>query len=382
MKPNRHYDLGVGEGQKEQGMTLGWGVIGTGNHATHRMAPAITRARGARLVAVCSRSPERAEAFAREHGAFRSYASYEDLLQDPEVHVVYISTPNGFHAEQTLQAAQAGKHVLCEKPMALTVAEAEGMVQACRQAGIKLGVSLQNLFHPAHQEMRRRIRQGQAGELLLLLGEYSRDLAEPSRAWKGDPSLAGGGAIMGLGTHVLDLLRFLAGQEVEEVRAQADSPAWGLPVDDLVLAILKFPGGLRASMVSGYYVPRALNSVVAYGARARLVGLGTVGMNLQGSLLVEGEEGSTRQEFPGEDPLLGNYVRLVEAFVHAVEEDIEPSASGEDGLELVRMVDAVLESARTGQVVPIRRQQAPRAPKGRSHSGKRSQGHPPYGEEA
>ena len=355
MKPNRHYDLGGGGGQKGQGMALGWGVIGTGNHATHRMVPAITRARGARLVAVCSRSPERAEAFAREHGASRSYASYEELLRDPEVRVVYIATPNALHAEQTLQAAQAGKHVLCEKPMALTVAEAEGMVQACRQAGVKLGVTLQNRFHPAHQEMRRRIHQGQAGELLLLLGEYSRDFAQPSRAWKSDPSLAGGGAVMGMGTHVLDLFRFLSGQNVEEVRAQADSPGWGLSVDDLVLAILKFPGRLRASMVSGYYVPRAMNSVVVYGTRARLVGLGTVGMNLQGSLLVEREEGSSRQEFPGEDPLLGNYVRLIEAFVHAVEEDIETRASGEDGLELVRMVDAVLESARTGRAVPIRR---------------------------
>ncbi|MBI2871895.1 MAG: Gfo/Idh/MocA family oxidoreductase [Chloroflexi bacterium] len=336
-------------------MAVGWGIIGAGNHANLIMAPAIKRAQSAPIVAVCSRDAARAEVFAREHGVARAYTSYEELLRDPEVSVVYVATPNALHAEQACQAAQAGKHVLCEKPMALTVADAEGMLRACESAGVKLGVTLQNRFHPAHQEMRRRIRQGEAGELLLLLGEYSRALLRPVSAWKTDPSLAGGGAVMGLATHVLDLFRFLTGQEVEEVRAQADSPGWGQPVDDLVLAALKFSGRLRASMVSGYYVPRALNSVVVYGTRARLVGLGTVGMDLRGSLLVEGEEGSIRQEFADEDAALGNYVRMVQQFVRAVEEGTGPEASGEDGLELVRIVDAVRESARTGRAVSLRR---------------------------
>ncbi|MFQ5860750.1 MAG: Gfo/Idh/MocA family protein [Dehalococcoidia bacterium] len=336
-------------------MTLGWGIVGIGLHANHIMAPAITRAHGARLVGVCSRDLKRAQAFAREHGASHAYTLYEEMLRDPKVQAVYIATPNALHAGQTVQAARAGKHVLCEKPLALTVAEAEGMVQLCREVGVKLGAALQNRFHPAHIEMRRLIASGEVGELVLLLGEYSRDFAQPSRAWKGDPALAGGGAVMGMGTHVIDLFRFLTGQEVEEVLARADATAWDLPVDDLLLAILKFPGRLRATMVSGYYVPRAYNSVVVYGSKARLTGLGTVGMYHRGTLLVERDDGSTKKEFPADDPTRDNYVQMVEAFVRAVEEDTEPKASGADGLELVRLVEAVLESARRAEAVAIRR---------------------------
>ncbi|MEE8443200.1 MAG: Gfo/Idh/MocA family oxidoreductase, partial [Dehalococcoidia bacterium] len=326
-----------------------------GNHANRIMAPAITRAKNSRLVAVCSRDSERAQAFARAHGAEHTYTSYEDLLRDPKVDAIYIATPNALHAAQAIQAAGARRHVLCEKPLTLTVAEAERVVQASRDAGTKLGVALQNRFHPAHIEMRRLIQSGEAGEILLLQGEYSRDLTQPTSTWKADVSLAGGGAIMGMGNHVFDLFRFLTGQEVEEVTAWTDATTWNLPVDDMVMAMLRFSGGVRATMVSGYYVPRAYNSVVAYGSRARLTGLGTVGMTFQGTLLVEKGDDSTKMEFPAEDPITDNYVRMIEAFVRAVDEDLQPTASGDDGLELVRIVDAVLESARTGKSVGVNR---------------------------
>ncbi len=346
-------------------MTIGWGIIGIGLHASRIMAPAITQAQGARLVAVCSRNSERAVAFAKEHRAERSYTSYEEMLQDPGVQAVYIATPNALHAEQTIQAARSGKHVLCEKPLALTVAKAENMVRVCREEGVKLGVALQNRYHPAHIEMRRVIASGEAGELLLLFGEYSRDLVRPLSAWKGDPALAGGGALMGMGTHVIDLFRFLTGQEVEEVRAQADAAAWDLPVDSLVMAILQFPGKLRAIMVSGYGIPQAYNSVVVYGTRARLTGLSTVGMYHQGTLLIERDGGSIKREFPTDDPIRGNYIRMVEAFVSAVQEDTEPDVPGAEGVELARIVEAVQESARTRKAVSVNREQVARGPKER-----------------
>ncbi len=119
-------------------MTLSWGIVGIGNHANRIMAPAITRAKNSRLVAVCSRDSERAQAFARAHGAENTYTSYEDLLRDPKVDAIYIATPNALHAAQAIQAAGARRHVLCEKPLTLTVAEAERVVQASRDAGTKL----------------------------------------------------------------------------------------------------------------------------------------------------------------------------------------------------------------------------------------------------
>ncbi len=344
-------------------MTLGWGIVGIGWHANSVMAPAIDKACNARLAAVCSRDLGRAQAFAKAHGAPQSYSSYGEMLRDPEVKAVYVATPNAHHRDHTVQAARAGRHVLCEKPMALNVTEAADMVQACRDAGVKLGVSLQNRFQPAHVEMRRLIESGEAGKPLLLLGEYSVYRTEPASPWKADPSVAGGGAIVGAGVHLFDLFRFLSGQEVVEVVARVESTLWDFAVDDTVLAILKFSGNVWATMASVYQVPRAYNSVVAHCSKARLTGLDTVGMSRQGTLRIEGDEGLTKIEFPTDDPATDNFVQLIEGFVRAIEEGTELRASGEDGLELVRIVEAVQESAVGGRNVTIHRDEVAQSPR-------------------
>ena len=308
----------------------------------------------ARMVAVCSRDKPKADAFAARHGAERSYDSFDDILADPEVEVVHIATPNHMHSEQTIRAAQAGKHVLCEKPMALSVHDAELMIEACRKCGVKLGVGFQNRHHPAHRKARNLILSGAVGEIMFASVQYSRwQLDRGLTGWRADPGTAGGGILMGAGLHAIDLLRFLVGKEVEEVLAATDEGQPNRPVEEIALSTLKLRDGPYCTAASGRHIPRAYNDFVVYGTAARITGVGTVGTQLKGELRIDGDSLISKMEFPSDVPIYGCYRLQVEAFNRCIEEDCEPNASGVDGLEMVRIAEAVLESGRQHRAVTI-----------------------------
>jgi 1,5-anhydro-D-fructose reductase (1,5-anhydro-D-mannitol-forming) len=336
-------------------MTIGWGIVGIGNHADRCVAGAIGRARDAELAAVCSRDMGRAQAFAAKHRARRAYDSLERLLADPAVDVLYIATPNKHHLEQTVAAATAGRHVFCEKPMALTSEECETMIRACEARGVKLGIDLQNRYHPAHIEARQLIASGEAGEINFVRAQYAHGRlrgAARSANWRSDPEVAGAGAIAGTGIHPLDLLCYLTGSRISEVRALLDeNPPHQL--DLMAYVILSFENGVTGMVASGLLVPRSDDDAIVYGSRLRITCKGTVGIRLRGELIVEGDTLHTRTPFPGEDPLTDLYVRAVESFNQSIRDDSTPLSSGYDGIEMVRVVAAIQQSSRTGQAVKI-----------------------------
>lgn len=167
--------------------------------------------------------------------------------------------------------------------------------------------------------------------------------------------MAGAGALMSMGLHVVDLLRFLLGSEIAEISAFTDEQPPSRPVDETVLALMEFESGVHGVIISGLRVPRPSNDVVIYGSRARITGLGTVGMPLQGELLVEGESMRASMAFSDTEPISGNYLRQVEAFNRCLADNKEPDASGKDGLEAVRAANAILESSRRQQAVRMER---------------------------
>src|SRR5919198_711387 len=154
-------------------VALGWGIIGPGRIADTAMAPGINESDDSFLQAVVSRDQGRADAFAAKHGAARALTSYDEMLADPQVDVVYISTPNAQHPEQAIAAMRAGKHVLCDKPLATSVAEAERMVETARATGVKLGTGFQSRHFAAMQEARRLIESGAIGDVILIQCEVS-----------------------------------------------------------------------------------------------------------------------------------------------------------------------------------------------------------------
>lgn len=334
--------------------TRGWAVVGTSWFANDYIAPAINAASSAKLVAVHSRDKARSAAFAAKHGIERSYDSYREMLSDPEVEVVHIATPNHLHTPQTIEAAEAGKHVLCEKPMSLTIEDGEHMIETCRKNNVKLGVGFQNRHHPAHVQARRLILSGEAGDITLVTAQYNHPWMDfHLSGWRADPSIAGGGSLMGMGAHCIDLLRFFLAQEVEEVSAISDAKWIDKSLEETILINLKFKNGPFGSVIAGFHVPRPYNDVVIHGTKARIRGVDTIGMPMKGHLQVTTD--SSKTEYPFPESITGKYVHEIEAFNRCLEEDTEPSASGTDGLEMVRLTLSILESAKQQRSIRIKR---------------------------
>ena len=197
-----------------------WGIIGLGRIADTEIAPAITASPQGELRGVVSRDQGRAEAFAGRHDAARALTSFDELLADPEVDAVYIATPNALHADGVVAAAAAGKHVMCDKPLALSVADARRAVAACEDAGVRLGITFQTRFHDHFSRFREVVQDGSLGEIRVVQAEMSpgRTLL---KGWRTDPALAGLGALNNLGVHAFDLISWLLGAEVTEVTALA-----------------------------------------------------------------------------------------------------------------------------------------------------------------
>jgi predicted dehydrogenase len=229
---------------------LRWGILGTAR-INRRVIPPLRVSEGNRLLAVASRTRERAAEHAREWGIERAHGSYEALLADPEVDVVYVPLPNHLHAEWAIKAARAGKHVLCEKPLALTVAEVDAMAQAAREAGVVLAEGFMYRHHPQTLAAKDLLDSGVIGQVRFVRGTFTFPLDRPKDVrWR--PEL-GGGALWDVGCYPLSFTRFLLGQEPVEVFGTAVVGATG--IDETFAGQLVFPGGVLAQLDCGFRSP-------------------------------------------------------------------------------------------------------------------------------
>ena len=340
-------------------MALRWAIVSTGMHADSKIAPAMAATPGAELVAVCSRDRARAEAFAQKHGAQAAYDSLAALLRDARLEAVFVCSPNALHADHTLQAARAGKHVLTEKPMTTTLDDAVAMVRGCREVGVKLGVGFHLRHHPVHREACRLIAAGVLGTMALAQGQWGfgvrgQVLPPPRtglRQWWDDHELMGGAStMMGTGIHVVDLLRFLLAREVTEVAAISDGQRQSQPLEQLLAMSLRFHDVI-ATVCCGRRLPDSRNDFDIYGSNGRISGLGTLAEGCQGALEVVSETENKRETCTA--PLLANYIGELDDFQRAVAEGREPAATGLDGLRVVQVTLAMIESVRTKRTVKI-----------------------------
>jgi|SRR5215471_14633030 len=339
-------------------MAFGWGIVSTGRHPDVKVAPAMRAATDGDLVAVYSRDRGRADAFAERHGAHAAYGKLDDLLHDSRVDGVFVCSPNALHAEHVIQAARAGKHVLCEKPMATAVADAVRMVEACRMARVKLGVAFNLRQHPAHRRAREIVASGALGRLVLAQGQWAfgvrgRDGSPPRNAlnqWWDAPELIGGAStMMGTGVHVVDLMRFVLGQEITEVTAVTDGQTSEKPLEQIACLMLRFSGGTLGQVTASRLLPDSLNDFRLYGILGRLAGYHSLWEARTGRFETVSETVNETSEYP--EALLPNYVAEIEDFQRAVATDGEPAATGVDGLRIVEVTIAMIESARTGRSV-------------------------------
>jgi predicted dehydrogenase len=228
------------------GAKLRWGVLSTADIARSKWIPGVRRSPEQRgeVVAIASRQADVARRVADELHIPRAHGSYEALLEDPEVDAVYVPLPNHLHLEWVIAAAEAGKHVLCEKPLALSAADAQRMVDACEAAGVQLMEAFMYRLHPSWQAVRELVASGRIGRLQSVQSWFSY--------WNDDPTnirnraAAGGGALMDIGCYAINLSRLLFGSEPERVEASCvRDPEMG--IDVLTSALLEFPGGGSAT---------------------------------------------------------------------------------------------------------------------------------------
>lgn len=327
------------------------GLIGCGRVARVH-ARLLTAAKHTHLVAVADTKEDRAQAFAQEYGA-EPYTDYTELLQRDDIDAIQICTPHHLHAEMTIAAANAGKHVLTEKPMALSVADANAMIEAASINKVKLGVIFQNRYNDASVAAKETIESGRLGEIkgarAFITWDRSDDYYKKSD-WKGTWDKEGGGVLIDQAIHTIDLMQWLLG-DVESIRATYDTRAHTfIHVDDVAEAYIKFTNGAIACLYA--------NSFYVYDAPVYLEIVGTKGLiQLTGSEAHIKIDNETLHVTQAQDEILGNqywgsgHKRQIYDFYNNVLNDETPFIDGHAGKVAMSMVLAMYESSRKGETI-------------------------------
>ncbi|AEJ60912.1 oxidoreductase domain protein [Spirochaeta thermophila DSM 6578] len=346
-------------------MSHGIGIVGTGGIAD-KHALAVGQVEGAELVAVMSRSEERAKAFAERHGC-RAYTSMSEFLDDPELDIVSICTPSGYHMEPALEAIAAGKHLVVEKPLEITLERCDAIIEAAAQKGVKVMGIFQSRFYDASRVLKETVEKGRFGRLVLgdaYVKWYRSQEYYDRGEWKGTWRFDGGGALMVQAIHAIDLLQWYMGR-VDTVQAYAKILGHErIEVEDTAVATLEFENG-ALGVIEG-------STAVYPGFLKRIEISGT-----EGSAIMEEEDfkawtfakeipedeeirrrfsGATRTQGGAADPgaiSLEGHVRQFQAFVDALREGREPPVDGYEARKAVAIILAIYESAKTGRKVKV-----------------------------
>ena len=340
-----------------------WGVIGSGGIAKRRTIPeGISKANNAELTAVFDIDAQVNAEVANKFSA-KQAASISELL-DADVDAIYVATPAHLHAEQVRVCAKAGKYVLCEKPLAMTVAEAEEMIELCKQRGVNLGCAFMMRFVAQHQQALRLIKEGKLGTPTYARAQLSCWYPPIEGAWRQDPATSGGGALTDMGGHCIDLLEMFFGR-VSEVSCFVNNAVHGYKSEDSAVALLFFENGALATVDTFFCIPdnSSKNVLELYGSRGSILAKGTIGQEPAGEMvafLEQGREDYDAQQARTEaqrmtiDPEpVNTYQAEIEEFSQAIIDDREPLIGGELGLRSQKVLAACYESARLGKVIEV-----------------------------
>ena len=349
-------------------MAIRWGVIGCGGIAARRTIPEFKRmVSGARLVSVMDVSAERARDVAAKFGIPHFCTTEEELLAQ-DLDVVYIATPQNVHCRQVIKVAAAGKHILCEKPMAVSSREANEMARAVAKAKVRfmLGFCMRNNVY--NLKARELVQAGRLGKPVMGRAQLTCWYPPIPGAWRQDAAVSHGGSLVDMGTHCLDLLEWIMGSRIVEVTGFQDMlvQKYKTRIEDTSTIVTRFANGAHGIVDNYFNVPdaSAQNMLELQGTLGAIFGRGTVGQDPTGSMfsiLQQSETGydanqvrnveSTREEYHLTG--IGLYGQMIEAFSRCIEEGREPPVTIEDGRHSVALVEAIYKSTATGRVVSV-----------------------------
>jgi predicted dehydrogenase len=343
-------------GSSDPNRKIGFAVVGLGGYGLGVIIPEFANCGHSRLTALVSGDPAKARAVAARHGvperSVYSYETFDQIQDNPDVDVVYVVLPNAMHAEFTIRAAKAGKHVLCEKPMAISPAECETMIAACRDAGRKLMIGYRARFEAFNLNAVRLARGGAVGRPRYVISEHGFVQHDPSE-WRLKRALSGGGSLMDMGIYSLQAARYLTGEEPAAVTAREstdpDDPRFH-EVEDMIQWTLEFPSGVIGQCLSMYSA--AQNHILLMGDEGRIEL--EPATRYDGNRMWIGEDGREREiTTPPTGPGRTQFAGQLDHMAQCVLTNSEPIVSGEEGLRDIRIIDAIYRSARTGRTIRL-----------------------------
>ncbi|CAN5660033.1 Gfo/Idh/MocA family oxidoreductase [soil metagenome] len=336
---------------------VGYAVVGLGHLALENILPAFGRSRKSKLVALVSGNPQKLQKVAQQYGVkpqnCYSYDTYDQLRDNPEVQVIYIVLPNAMHAEYTIRGAQAGKHILTEKPMATSSADCQAMIDACKKADRKLMVAYRIQYEPHNRYVRELVRKQQFGAPKFIELFNAQQEANPNH-WRHIRALAGGGSLPDIGLYCLNTARFILGEEPTEVFAyqysEPNNPLFR-EVEEVMSWQMRFPSGIITNCGSHYYAheSRRYRVLAERGWLNMENAFAYNGLQLQQSYAEGQNEHRDEIELMEKD----QFATEMDHFSDCVQQNKQPFTPGEEGLQDHRIMEAIYQSAQTGKPVQL-----------------------------
>jgi 1,5-anhydro-D-fructose reductase (1,5-anhydro-D-mannitol-forming) len=322
-----------------------YGITGFGRFAEKAIAPAIKQAQNSTLVAIQNRSLAKAKELALTGGIPFPFDSVKGLVAHPEVDAVFIVSPNSLHYEETILAAEAGKHVLCEKPMAMNVAECERMIAACRANNVKLMVGHMVRMSPVVRRIRELVQSGSLGKVIRAESDFTYDGRLSSRAWLIDMKIAGGGPTFDVGVHCLDTLRYILDDEVVSVQREFTPEPTAEKTETTSQLLLRFSKGTPATIFTSYDSPIRESSIEILGTEARVSAIDFTVGSRRVDLKIEQRTGESLPAIVLESLEVPDlYVEEVTHFSDCILNNAELMLTAESALRNQKVLDAAMRA--------------------------------------
>jgi len=335
------------------GKKLGWAIVGLGSLAINQILPAFAKCEKSKAVAFVSGHPDKANKLALRYNVnpknIYNYQNYDTIKDNPEVDIIYIVLPNSMHAEYTIRGAQAGKHVLSEKPMATSSADCQAMIDAAKKANRKLMVAYRCRYEAFNQEMIRMARSKEFGPIKVIIADHGFNIGDPSQ-WRLKRELSGGGCLMDIGIYSLQAARYITGEEPTEVTAQSytnpNDPRFK-EVEETINFQLRFPSGVLANCTSSY----GYNNQNHY----RVV-CSDGWFELEPATSYTGLQMRIHRKNTLEEPQLpvrDHFALEMDHLSDCVMNDKDPLTPGEEGLRDLKIMTAIYESAKNNKTIRL-----------------------------
>ncbi|MGA7162073.1 MAG: Gfo/Idh/MocA family oxidoreductase [Bacteroidota bacterium] len=329
------------------GKKLGIALVGLGNYSTHELAPALMEVQNCELVGIVTGTPEKAvkwqERYKISDKSIYNYENFDAIADNDAIDIVYVVLPNSMHHEYTIRAAKAGKHVICEKPMAVSVKECHEMIEACTKSGVRLFIGYRLHFDPYHRAA-MKFRTSEAGRLLSVDSAFAFRIGDPTQ-WRLKKSLAGGGSVMDLGIYCIQASRYCTGAEPVSVTAveEKTDPVKFSDVEETMRMQLEFPDGVTATAMCSYN--RESNFLKLTSEKDSF--------QLESAFSYNGISGWTnagKLYFPP----INQQAAQMDGFSRCITEELPSDADGGEGLKDLRVIEAVYRSATTKTKAAVR----------------------------